>query len=153
MERMTRNTTNISTNSWVTHEHGLVFNKDKCAVKQTSIVFFQCFYDADGAHPDPEKVSPQDASTWDSNSTIEVAQIGYLPVTLHTITLLLHCTPMWATEERNRVHMEQLLSGSIWQSQINGLQGYHTVVLLCPQACHCPSWCILKRPRCWPPPR
>ena len=46
----------------VTHEHGPVFNKDKCAIKQTSIVFFQCFYDANGAHPDPEKVSPQDAS-------------------------------------------------------------------------------------------
>ena len=38
-------------------EHGLVFNKDKCAVKQTSVVFFRCVYDATGAHPDPEKVS------------------------------------------------------------------------------------------------
>ena len=41
----------------VTHEHGLVFNKDKCAVRQTSIVFFGCVYDANVAHPDPEKVS------------------------------------------------------------------------------------------------
>ena len=41
----------------VTCEHGLVFNKDKCAVKQTSIVFFGCVYDANGAQPDPEKVS------------------------------------------------------------------------------------------------
>ena len=78
----------------ITHEHGLVFNKDKSAVKQNSRVFFQCFYDANGAHPDPEKVSPQDASTWDINSTTEVAQIGSLPVTLHTLTLLLQCTPM-----------------------------------------------------------
>ena len=28
-----------------------------CAVKQTSIVFFRCVYDVNGAHPDPEKVS------------------------------------------------------------------------------------------------
>ena len=41
----------------VTHEHRLVFNKDKCAVKQTSIVFFRCVYDVNGTHPDPEKVS------------------------------------------------------------------------------------------------
>ena len=39
----------------VTHEHGLVFNKDKCAVKQTSIVFLGCVHDTNGAHPDPEK--------------------------------------------------------------------------------------------------
>ena len=38
-------------------EHGLVFNKDKCAVKQSSIVFFVCVYDTNGAHPDPKKVS------------------------------------------------------------------------------------------------
>ena len=38
-------------------KHGLVFNKDKCAVKQTSILFFGCVYDVNGAHPDPEKVS------------------------------------------------------------------------------------------------
>ena len=38
-------------------EQGIVFNKDMCAVKQTSMVFFGCVYDARGAHPDPEKVS------------------------------------------------------------------------------------------------
>ena len=35
------------------HEHGLVFNKDKYAVKWTTIVFFRCVFDANGAHPDP----------------------------------------------------------------------------------------------------
>ena len=38
-------------------EHGLVFNKDKCAVKQTSVAFFRCVHDANETHPDPEKVS------------------------------------------------------------------------------------------------
>ena len=41
----------------LTLEHGLVFNKEKCAVKQTSIVFFRYVYDANGAHHDSEKVS------------------------------------------------------------------------------------------------
>ena len=50
---------------------------------------------------------------------------------------------MWAAEERNRIHLEQL-SVSIWQSQINGLQEYHTLVLQCLQACHCPSQYIPK---------
>ena len=49
--------------------------------------------------------------------------------------------------------MEQLLSGSIWQNQINGLQGYHTVVLRCQQTCHYPNQCIPKRPQCCPPSR
>ena len=41
----------------VTCEHRLVFKKDKCGVKETSVVFFGCVCDANGAHPDPEKVS------------------------------------------------------------------------------------------------
>ena len=41
----------------VTHEYGLVFNKDKCAVKQTSLVFLGCAVDTIGTQPDPEKVS------------------------------------------------------------------------------------------------
>ena len=41
----------------ITCEHGLIFNKDKCAVKQTFLVFLGCVYDVKGAHLDPEKVS------------------------------------------------------------------------------------------------
>ena len=40
-----------------TCEHGLAFNKDRCAVKQTSTAFFRCVSDANGGHPDPEMVS------------------------------------------------------------------------------------------------
>ena len=98
-----------------THEYGLVSNKNKCTVKQTSIVFFRCVYDVYRAHPGPEKVSAvhRDVGTQDSISTTEVPQIGNLPVTLHTLNLLLHCTPTWAVGEWNKVHLEQLLSGSI----------------------------------------
>ena len=41
----------------VTREHGLVFNGEKCAVKQPSIKFFGWIYDKEGAHPDPSKVT------------------------------------------------------------------------------------------------
>ena len=37
-------------------KHGLVFNGDKCEVKQDSFTFFGTVYNADGAHPDPKKV-------------------------------------------------------------------------------------------------
>ena len=37
-------------------EHGLVFNGEKCEVKQDSVTFFGTVYDADGAHSDPKKV-------------------------------------------------------------------------------------------------
>ena len=39
------------------------------------------------------------------------------------------------------------------KSQINGWQGYHTTVFQHLQACHCPSWCIPRRPRYFPSSR
>ena len=41
----------------VAREHRLVFNGEKCAVKQPSIKFFGWIYDKDGAHQDPSKVT------------------------------------------------------------------------------------------------
>ena len=41
---------------WVAHEHGLIFNWEKCDVKATSVTFFGTVYDKDIAHPDPKKV-------------------------------------------------------------------------------------------------
>ena len=40
----------------VTREHGLVFNREKCDVKTTSVTFFGTVYNKNGAHPDPKKV-------------------------------------------------------------------------------------------------
>ena len=93
----------------VTSKHGLVFNKDKYAVKQISIVFFGCVCDASGANPDPEKVSAV-------HKMLAPEAANQLQKFLGLVTYLspfLHCTPMWAAEERNRIHLEQLLSGSI----------------------------------------
>ena len=41
----------------VSAENGLVFNSDKCHIKCDSITFFGMKYDANGVHPDPEKVA------------------------------------------------------------------------------------------------
>ena len=40
----------------VARQHGLVFNLDKCHIKETKITFFDMLFDAEGVHPDPEKV-------------------------------------------------------------------------------------------------
>ena len=101
----------------VAHEHGLVFNKDKCAVKQTCVVFFRCVYDTTGAHPDHEKVSavqkmpaPKAATQLQKILGLVIYLSPFIP-SLSSFT----APPTWAAEERNRVHLEQLLSGSIWQ--------------------------------------
>ena len=48
----------------------LVFNLEKCVVKEKVITFFGMLFDAEGVHPDPEKVEairasqvPEDTST------------------------------------------------------------------------------------------
>ena len=41
----------------IAREHGLVFNGEKCAIKQPSIKFFGWIYDKEGALPDPSKVA------------------------------------------------------------------------------------------------
>ena len=41
----------------VAREHGLVFNGEKCVVKQPSIKFFGWIYDKDGTHLNPSKVT------------------------------------------------------------------------------------------------
>ena len=40
----------------VAREHRLVFNLDKCILKERIITFFRMLFDAEGVHPDPEKV-------------------------------------------------------------------------------------------------
>ena len=78
----------------VAREHGLVFNRDKCEVKATSVTFFGTVYDKDGAHPDPKKVEaiPQDASTRRTTGTPKVSRDDHIPITLHLFTLYSHST-------------------------------------------------------------
>lgn len=41
----------------VASEEGLTFNSKKCQINVTSIKFYGMIYDADGAHPDPDKLA------------------------------------------------------------------------------------------------
>ena len=51
----------------VAHKYGLIFNIDKCEIKVPRIKFFGCYYDKDGARPDPAKVEERYALPPPSN--------------------------------------------------------------------------------------
>ena len=53
----------------VTHKYGLVFNPQKTHVKAPAVKFFGCFYDADGVHPDLDKVDAMHALPAPTNVT------------------------------------------------------------------------------------
>ena len=57
----------------VARKYGLIFNLDKCEIKQQRIKFFGCYYDAEGVHPDPEKVEEIHRLTTPT-STVELQQ-------------------------------------------------------------------------------
>ena len=40
----------------VAQQHGLVCNLDNCMIKETKTTFFGMLFDAEGVHPDPEKM-------------------------------------------------------------------------------------------------
>ena len=54
---------------WVAHKYGVVFNLLKMHVKAPAINFFGCLYDANGVHPDLEKVNPVHALPVPTNVT------------------------------------------------------------------------------------
>ena len=47
---------NLHNLMYVSREHGLVFNSEKCAIKAPQISFFGTIYDEKGVHPDQKKV-------------------------------------------------------------------------------------------------
>ena len=139
---------------WFVREHGLVFNRDKCEVKATSVTFFGTVYDKDGAHPDPKKVEaihkmpppegPQELQKFLGMTT-------YLSPFIPSLSTL--TAPLRELLKKDSVHMEQLLWRSLQHGQADGLQGYNTQILWCKQAhCH-PSRCITKGTRSSTPAR
>ena len=53
----------------VAHKYGVVFNPQKMYVKAPEVNFFGCLYDANGVHPDPEKVDAVHALPAPTNVT------------------------------------------------------------------------------------
>ena len=115
----------------VAREHGLVFNRDKCEIKATSVTFFGTVYDKDGAQPDPKKVEaihkmpppegPQELQKFLGMTT-------YLSPFIPSLSTLT-APPARTAQEGLRVHMEQLLWRSLQHGQADGLQGYNTQIL------------------------
>ena len=60
----------------VAHKYGLVFNPQKIQVKAQALKFFGCLYDADGVHPDPDKVNTIHALPTPMNVTKLQAFLG-----------------------------------------------------------------------------
>ena len=84
----------------IAHEHGLVFNGEKCEVKLGSVTFCGTVYDADGTHPGPRgRCSPPDAITRDPITTATLFWNGHLSLLIHPITLYTHCTTTGTAEK------------------------------------------------------
>ena len=70
----------------VARQHGLVFNLDKCHIKETKITFFGMVFDAEGVHPDPAKVDaikaiqePQDTQELQTFRGIATYMAPFIP--------------------------------------------------------------------------
>ena len=80
----------------VAHKYGVVFNLQKTYVKAPAINFFGCLYDANGVHPDPEKVDAVHALPAPTNVTELqefLAMVTYLSPFIHGLSTL--TTPLW----------------------------------------------------------
>ena len=79
----------------VARQHGLVFNADKCEIKQERIKFFGLCFDKEGVHRDPKKVAdvrdmaaPKDAKGLQQFLGIATYMSPFIPhLTQHTSDL------------------------------------------------------------------
>ena len=80
----------------VAHKYGVVFNPQKMHVKAPAINFFGCLYDANGVHPDPEKVNAVFALPEPTNVTELhefLGMVTYLSPLICGLSTL--TTPLW----------------------------------------------------------
>jgi len=98
----------------VAQQHGLVCNLDNCMIKETKITFFGMLFDAEGVHPDPEKMEaikaiqePQDAQELQSFLGIAPYKAPFIP------NLSAKSEPL-----RNLLKMIRISSGSLPTVQI-----------------------------------
>ena len=76
---------------WVSYKYGVVFNPQKMHVKAPAVNFFGCLYDANGVHPDPEKVEAVHALPAPTNVTELQEFLGmvtYLSPFIHGLSTL-----------------------------------------------------------------
>ena len=75
----------------VARQHGNVFNLDKCKIKEPQITFFGIVYDAEGVHPDPQKVEAIKAIT-EPQAAQELQ--SFLDIATYTASFILNLSTM-----------------------------------------------------------
>ena len=93
---------------WVTHKYGVVFNPQKMHVKAPAVNFFGCLYDANGVHPDPEKVEAVHDLPAPTN-VIELQEfLGMvtIPQSLHLWPVHSDCSTARTPEKRCQLNLE-----------------------------------------------
>ena len=76
---------------WVIHKYGVVFNPQKMHVKVPAVNFFGCLYNANGVHPDLEKVNAVHALPAPTNVTELqefLSMVTYLSPFIHGLSTL-----------------------------------------------------------------
>ena len=76
---------------WVACKYGVVFNPQKMHIKAPAVNFFGCLYDANGVHPDPEKVEAVHALPAPTNVTELqdfLSMVTYLSPFVHGLSTL-----------------------------------------------------------------
>ena len=100
-------------------KYGVVFNPQKMHVKAPAINFFGCLYNANGVHPDLEKVDAVHALPAPTNVTElqEFLQHGDIPQPLCPWPVHSDCSSARTPEKRCRLHLECQLQGCFSGSQ------------------------------------
>ena len=103
----------------VAHKYGVVFNPQKMHVKAPAINFFGCLYDANGVHPDPEKVDAAQALLAPTNVTDlqEFPQHGDISQPLCLWPVHTNYSSVRTPEKRCWLHLECQLQGCYSASQ------------------------------------
>ena len=147
MERMKRNMTNVSqiheSHSWTwacLQQVYICCQTDFCSI-------FGYVYDATVAHPDPENVNaahkllaPKPATQLQTFLRLVTYLSPFIP-SLSSFTTPLHGLLKKGTKFFWNNSCQEVFD------KVKSLicKGYHTAVLWCLQACHCPSWCHPKK--------
>ena len=134
---------------WVAHKYGVVFNPQKMHVKALAVNFFGCLYDANGVHPDPEKVNAVMLSQHPQmslNSKSSLAWWHFLSPFIHGLPLwLFHCKNSW---KKDADHLECQIWGCFSASQASHHQQHHPQALQPITACDHTSQCLTGRSWC-----
>ena len=93
-------------------------------MKAPAINFFGSLYDANGVHPDPEKVDAIHALMLPTNITElpRVLRPSHVPKSLHPWFVHLDCPSVRATQEGHRLHLEPFLQCHFSAGQISCCQ-------------------------------